>query len=342
VKLNIVADDIIHEFKELVREHINVDESEPLFAMPFHEDDIVPESLKRLTSKLQSEISESFKSLSVNVTFTGSSKIQIQVDSNHLNLHLDLNEEITYDENRRALRALGNARLSAVCKKVHKCVQTALIKTYSRGSRYAPYKRYSKNIASAILTRKGSVRQPFHADTDLKEGLSALVAMNGAFKLIILKNSVHLLRRIAQIRAQWILAGSPIPQEIDRSDRDAVEKWFDDSCYAQLVREGWGSKHQLEPYTITVPEGAVIVFSTWLLHCGHEYMDEDIQIFNRIHLYLLPFQIQRRFSTVRMHRTKVEENGLTFSSALHFLPRPQPLPPQKPLPYLFGFLFGNQ
>ena len=333
MKRNIIAEDVIREFKDIVREDINEDESEPLFVMPFHEDDNVPESL---TQKFRSEITESFKSRSVNVTFHGTSQIQIQVDSNKLNLHLDLKEEVTYDENRRAVRALRNAELSAVCKKVHKSVQTALTKTYSRGSRYAPYKRYSKNIGSAILTRKGSVRQPFHADTDLKEGLSALVAMHGAFKLIILKNSVHLLRRIAQIRAQWILAGSQIPPELDRSDRDAVEKWFDDSCYAQLVREGWGTKHQLEAYTVTVPERAVIVFSTWLLHCGHEYIDEDIQIFNRIHFYLLPFALQRRFSTVRMHRTKVEEDGLTFSSALHFMPRPQALPQQKQLPYLFG------
>ena len=341
MKLDILSDEVVRDFKSAVRRDLSEEESEPLFLMAVHEDDKVPESLKTLSAKVQAEITESFKGRSIDVTFIGSSKIQVQDDSKSLKLQLDLNEDITYDENRRALRALKIPKLSAICKNVHMCVQSALTNTYSRGSRYAPYKRYSRKIASTILTRKGSVRQPFHTDTDLIEGISALAAMNGAFKLIILKNSVHLIRRIAQIRAQWILSGSQIPPELNRSDRDAVEKWFDDSCYAQLVREGWGTKHQLEAYTVTVPEKAVIVFSTWLLHCGHEYVDEDLQIFNRIHLYLLPFNIQQRFSTVRMHRTKVDKDGLSFSTALHFVPHPQHLPSQVQLTHLFAPLIRD-
>ena len=341
VKRDIVDHELIREFKA-VSKHIPEEASEPLFVMPFHEDDKVPRIPKALDAKIKAEITESFKSRSVDVTFIGRNQIQVQEDSKSLKLLVDLNEQITYDENRRTVRALTNDKLNAVCKKLHTClVKSALKKTYSKRSRYARYRRYSQKIASVIRTRKGSVRQPFHPDTDLIEGISALAAMNGAFKLIILKNSVQLLRRIAQIRAQWILSGSQIPPELDRSDRDAVEKWFDDSCYAQLVREGWGSTHKLEAYTVTVPEGAVIFFSTWLLHCGHEYEDEDLQTFNRVHMYLVPFAMEQRFSTVRMHRTKVDQDGLSFSSALHFLPRPQPLPQQVQLPHLFASLVGG-
>jgi hypothetical protein len=220
---DIVSDKLIREFQDVVRNDISEKESDPLFVIAFHEDDDVPENLNTLKPKMQDKIMESFRSRSVEVTFEGSSKIQIQVHSKKLNLHLDLKEEMAYDENRRALRAFTNTKLNAVCKKVHQCVQSSLTKTYSRCSRYRRYRRYSQKIGSIILTRKGSVRQPFHTDTDLIEGNSALVAMNGAFKLIILKNSVRLLRRIAQIRAQWILSGSQIPpDQIEMQSRNGL------------------------------------------------------------------------------------------------------------------------
>jgi hypothetical protein len=338
VKKDIIPHEQIAEFKEVVRHHVSKDSSLPLFVMVRHEDEAFPKT-NQLTAKLKRQISKNFKERSLRVNFKTSSTIEITDSSKKLGLGLDLNEGVTYDLNRRALRAKDNHKLNPICKQVHDRVQSALTKTYSKNLRYRRYKHYRNKIASILLTRRGSVRQPFHADTDLIEGISALAAMNGSFKLIVLKNSVQLLRRISEIRAQWILSGSPIPHELNRSDSVAIEAWFDGACYAQLVREGWGHKKQLEPFTITVPEGAAVVFSTWLLHCGHEYIDGDIQVFNRLHLYLLPYDMGRQYDTVNLHRTRVDEWGLSFSPALHYLPRPTPVPPQvQLLPRLFGTL----
>lgn len=340
VKKDIIHEELIAEFKTVVREHVNEKSSFPLFVMLPHEDEELPDK-EKLTAKIKTQILKTFKDSSLNVKFISTIKnttIQIKDRSKNLSLELDLNERVTYDSNRRAVRAKDNPKLNPVCRKVYARVQSALTKTYSNGARFKRYKRYSNKIASIILSKKGSVRQPFHADTDRIEGISALAAMNGSFKLIVLKHSVHLLRRIAQIRAQWILSGSPIPLELKKSDTIAIEAWFDDACYAQLVREGWGTHKRLEAFTVTIPERAAIVFSTWLLHSGHEYSDGDIQVFNRLHIYFLPYDMGRRYDTVNLHRTRVDETGLSFSPALHFLPRPHTVPQHVQLAPLFGNL----
>ena len=335
VKTNIIPEKLIAEFKTTIRDHVSENSSHPLFVMPLHENETLPE-IDELDENIKNRICKDFKARSIHVQFPTPSTIEIEDRSKKLKLHLDLEEKVTYDGNRRAVRAKGNRNLSSVCKKVHEQVQSTLTKTYSKNLHYARKKNYHPEIASTILTKRGSVRQPFHADTDIIEGISALAAMRGAFKLIVLKNSVQLLRRIAHIRAQWILSGSPIPPDLEGSNFEAIEAWFDDACYAQLVREGWGTARRLEAFTITIPEGAVILFSTWLLHAGHEFSNGDLQVFNRIHFYFLPYDMGGRYDTVNLHRTKVDQNGLSFSPALHFLPRPVPVPPPVCLPRLFS------
>ncbi len=335
VKENIIPVELLEQFRTTIRDDVKETASSSLFVMPLHEDEKLPDNIE-VQIKSKSKIKNEFKARSIDVQFRNTTKVLIQDSKKNLKLQLDFDEQVTYDENRRAVRAVGNFKLSAVCRKVHALAQSALSRTYSKSLHFARHKPYTDKIASIIITKRGSVRQPFHADTDLIEGISALAAMRGSFKLIILKNSVQLLRRIAAIRAEWILSGRPIPAELDSSDIKAIEAWFDDACYAQLVREGWGSEKQLEAFTITVPEGAVIYFSTWLLHAGHEYCDGDLQVFNRIHLYFIPYDMGDSYATVNLHRTKVDENGLSFSPALHFMPRPVPVPTQVQLPSLFG------
>jgi hypothetical protein len=213
----------------------------------------------------------------------------------------------------------------------------SLISTFSSDIRYSCFRAFSPKIASALLTKKGAPRQGVHCDTGDKEGISALVAMNGAFKIIVVKTSVHIIRRIAQIRASWILSGAQLPPGIDKDDENEVEAWFDEACYAQLQSEGWGTGNlQLEAFTVTVPERAAIIFSTWMLHCGNEFTPEDIQTFNRIHLYILPYDMGKQYHAINSHRTMAVRRELPFSSALHFLPRPSPPPQAIPLPRVFG------
>jgi hypothetical protein len=301
--------------------------------MLLHEAEELPAG--NFTQKIVKALKSGFQGLSF--TLNKESRITIVDSVKNLKLSLDKEENVTYDNNRRALRAADDVKLSAICRKLHKCVQNILRKLYRNDERYEAFNVYNKKIASALLTLKGAQRQPVHCDTSEVEGISALLAMNGPFKFILVQNSVQLIRRIAQMRAQWLNCGRPVPEGISRDDATQVERWFDDSVYAQLVREGWGSSKQLKTSTIIVPEGAALVFSTWLMHAGNEYTDEDIQLFNRVHLYMLPYNMTYRYNTTNMHRTRVEETGLSFSAALNFLPRAQaPLGPEPaPLPYLF-------
>ena len=340
VKKDIIPKELIADFKKVVREDVKEASSSPLFVMVRHEDEAQPKQ-EKLTANIKREIRNTFKKRSIDVKFIGTvenTTVHIQDRSKDLSLEFDMNENITYDSNRRALRAKDNHKVNRVCKQVHALIQSALTKKYSNGVRYKTFKAYSNKIASVLISKKGAVRQPFHADTATIESISALAAMNGSFKLIVLKNSVQLLRRIAEIRAQWILSGSSIPPEINRSDRDEIEAWFDGACYAQLVSEGWGKDKRLEAFTVDVPERAAIVFSTWLLHCGHEYCEGDIDVFNRIHIYFLPYSMGTGYNTVNLHRTMVQKDSLSLSPALHFLPRPEAVPQRVQLVPLFGNL----
>ena len=188
-------------------------------------------------------------------------------------------------------------------------------------------------IASALISLENALRQPFHSDTAEREALSALVAMRGSFKLIIVKNSLALNRRIAQMRAQWLQAGRPVPEGIPKSGLK-TEVWFDQACYAQLRREGWGLQgsgdKQLELFTVLVEERNAIVFSTWLFHAGHEFSEGDLELFNRIHYYLVWWPIIGEFKTTNNHTGMVEDEGLNFSAGLHFFPRPSPRGPPMP------------
>jgi hypothetical protein len=336
---HIVTEQHLSDFKSNISNSKVLEEaSSPLFLATAHEDDIFPD--QSLTFQEQRRVQQQLSPLTVKFVPKGKGCRVIRIGnvSESRGLYLDLDEQIVYDERRRGIRAKDHPQLDKICRNVFSDLMPGLTKMYAPGTRYHDYKEYNGMISSALLTDDGSERQSVHCDTDSVEARSALVAMNGSFKLVILRNSVRLIRRIAEIRAQWIRSGSLTPPHVDPKDYKAVEAWFDDACYAQLRKEGWGSSILLEAYTVTVDEGDAIIFSTWLMHCGCEYMKGDIKTFNRIHYYLLPYLMKKDldYVTVNMHRTQVDPNGLVFSCALHFLPRPDVLPPVVKLPCLFG------
>ena len=310
--------------------------SRPLFLATSHEDDIFPEH--SITRQEQKKVEQILSPLTVKFTpqMNGQTGICIGDHSESKALYLDLDEQIVYDERRRGIRAKDHPQLDKICRLVYADLMRGLTEMYAPGTRYHDYQNYHGKIASALLIKNGAERQAVHCDTAEVEARSALVAMNRPIKLVIVKNSVQLIRRIAEIRAQWIRSGSLTPPEVDPKDDEAVEAWFDDACYAQLREEGWGSQILLELYTVTVDEGDGIIFSTWLMHCGYEFTEHDIETFNRLHYYLFPYEMKDDYLTINMHRTKVERDGLGFSCALNFLPRPHVLPAVDKRPYLFG------
>lgn len=337
MKCDLVDAALRTEFKEWASTKSSIDRSHPLFLMLLHEADTLPAA--KFSSKNIKTLNKGFPDLSFSVH--SNNFFTIEDHRNNLKISLDKYENVTYDHNRRAVRAIDDENLLSICSKLHKRVRGILQQLFQKDERYQAFQSFDKRVGSALLTLKGAQRQPVHCDTSLVEGLSALVAMLGPFKFILFENSVQLIRRIAQIRAEWIHSGSPIPPEISRSDQISTERWYDDAVFAQLRREGWGTSKILKARTIHVPEGAALVFSSWLLHAGHEFTAEDLQLFNRIHLYLLPYSMGSNYDTINMHRTMVQKTGLSFSPALHFLPRPQEPHSAVALPYLFGSLYNE-
>jgi hypothetical protein len=328
---NVVDFDTILEFKSWASKPSLADSSHPLFLTLLHEADKIPSG--NFTQQMVKKLNQKFKDLVFHLT--NEDTIMIQHSGKKIKIILDKSEGVTYDGNRRGLRAKDDSILGAICRKVHTCVQGILPKLYKCNRQYSAFKKYEKKVASALLTLKGAQRQPIHCDTSEVEGISALVAMYGPFKFMFFENSVQLIRRIAQIRAQWLNCGRPVPKDIQNNQISEVEKWFDEAVYAQLVREGWGRSKQLKARKIIVRQGAALVFSTWLMHAGHEYTAEDIQLFNRIHLYLLPYNMGSSYDTISMHRTMVDTDGLSFSAALHFIERGSRRLEPVLLPYLF-------
>ena len=92
-----------------------------------------------------------------------------------LNIALDKANKMTYDEQRRAIRASNDIVLNRICRDLHRSVHTILPKT-SRS-----LATYEKAIGSALGTFRGARRQSAHCDTAEIEDVSVLFAMIGSF-----------------------------------------------------------------------------------------------------------------------------------------------------------------
>jgi hypothetical protein len=285
--------------------------AEAMFLRPPHEDDEFSFDLSKVSKDLGETIAVDKRRQTISI---GS-------------VEMDLKEKWAYDHNRTGVRAITNACLDKICSKIHSKLDPSIPEPFRSSARYQPFRTYRSDIASALRSMENAIRQPLHTDTSQREALSALVATRGGFKLLVVKNSLALIRRIAQMRASWLRSGRPVPKGMSKDGLKA-EQWFDSSCYAQLRREGWGSEGEgdkrLEIFTVTVEEGSAIIFSTWLLHAGAEFSSGDLECFNRIHFYLIWWPIIGKYQTTNMHRSMVEADGLNFSPALHFVPKPDP------------------
>ena len=104
---------------------------------------------------------------------------------------------------------------------------------------------------------------------------------------------------------------------------DAAD-WWDYCCWRQLQKEGWGTERCLNPVTLVIPKGHALIFSTWLLHAGAEWKAGDTCGYNRMHFYFTKYAISSMSSVFMQDRAgqKPEEEGRSFSPALHFLPLP--------------------
>lgn len=318
---NLLSTEDIQEFAEVTSDANKAEmanHAEAMFLRPPHEDDKFPLNL----SKASKEVLKLSEKLGDSVVLD-KKRQTILIGS----VELDLHEKWAYDHNRTGVRATKNACLDDYCRKVHEKLDTAIPEPFRSSAKYQPFRKYRSDIASALRSMENALRQPLHTDTSEKEALSALVATRGSFRLLVVKNSLALIRRIAQMRAQWLRSGRPVPKGMSKDGLKA-EQWFDSSCYAQLRREGWGmegdEEKRLDIFSVTVEEGSAIIFSTWLLHAGAEFSPGDIACFNRIHFYLVWWPVIGKYKTTNIHRTMVEADGMNFSPALHFVPKPDP------------------
>jgi len=225
---------------------------------------------------------------------------------------------LRFDPGRVTASAKSDADLNTAAAFLHQKVLARMPPQFDH-PKYAPSRTYREDHASALATMAKALRQGFHVDTYI-EGFSALVAVESDFRVIVFKNSLALIRRVAELWKIYDEGGRHSPQGVDVGD------WWDFCCWRQLQKEGWGSTCFLEPRTLVVPRGHALIFSTWLLHAGAEWEQGDFSGYNRIHFYLTPFLIESSMQSVRMQdRAPNPSSGLgSFSPALHFFP----LPPQ--------------
>ena len=290
----------IQEFAKMTSEKNEAEmtrHAEAMFLRPPHEDDTYSLDLSKIKKKFGENVVVDKKRQTI---LLGS-------------VELDVKENWAYDHNCTGVRATMNADLDQYCRKVHEKLDASIPEPFRGSAKYQPFRTYRSDIASALKSMEDALRQPLHTDTSEREALSALVATRGSFRLLVVKNSLALIRRIAQMRAQWLRSGRPVPKGMSR-DGVKAEQWFDSSCYALLRREGWGSKGEeekwLDIFSVTVEEGSAIIFSTWLLHAGSEFSSGDLECFNRIHFYLVWWPIIGKYQTTNVHRTMVEADGI--------------------------------
>jgi hypothetical protein len=186
---------------------------------------------------------------------------------------------------------------------------------FHRDPEYGQSKTYQEDYASALASMEKALRQGSHVDT-YKEGFSVLVAVDSDFRLVVFKNSLQLIRRVAEL---WEIfeAGN----KMSPSGNATEGEWWDYCCWRQLRKEGWGTERHLEPVTLVIPKGHALIFSSWLLHAGAEWQEGDMSGYNRMHFYFTKDRIQGMRSVFMQDREG--EKGPSFSPALHFLPVPE-------------------
>ena len=220
-----------------------------------------------------------------------------------------------FDKGRWGVSGTVHAGLRAATAAVHARVLEKMPPLFHQDDEYRPSKTYQEDYASALASMEKALRQSCHVDT-YKEGFSVLVAVDSDFRLVVFKNSLQLIRRVAELWKIFEAGNKMRPLGV------ATEgEWWDYCCWRQLRKEGWGSTRHLEPVTLVVPKGHALIFSSWLLHAGAEWQQGDMSGYNRMHFYFTKDKIEGMQSVFMQDRGG--EKGTSFSPALHFLPVPE-------------------
>ena len=99
-----------------------------------------------------------------------------------------------------------------------------------------------------------------------RPGYSALVALESGFDLIILKNSLALIERVAELWDEFwrmgpdgVYSAASVPVWAHNLPGLNDMEWFNYVCWKQLDHEGWGRSEgkKLVPVRIQVPKGHV-------------------------------------------------------------------------------------
>ena len=222
-----------------------------------------------------------------------------------------------FDKARWAAAATSHPGLSAAAATVHARVLDKMPPHFHKDEEYRPSKTYKDDHASALASMEKALRQNFHVDTH-REGFSVLVAVDSDFRLVVLKNSLQLIRRVAQLWDIFTAGNKMRPG--DAMQDETPGDWWDFCCWRQLQKEGWGKDRLLESVTLVIPKGHALIFSSWLLHAGAEWQEGNMSGYNRMHFYFtkdLMLQMQSVFM-----QDREGAKGTSFSPALHFLPVP--------------------
>jgi hypothetical protein len=135
-----------------------------------------------------------------------------------------------FDTNRYGAGAKAHSGLSAAASAVHKLVVDNMPPQF-RSNDYEPSRTYKADHASALATMRKALRQNFHVDT-YKEGFSVLVAVESDFRLVVLENSLQLIRRVAELWDIFTESHKSVPADVDAAE------WWDYCCWRQLQEEG--------------------------------------------------------------------------------------------------------
>jgi hypothetical protein len=217
-----------------------------------------------------------------------------------------------FDPQRLALNADKVDDLSLAAAAIHQRILPTMPGRFHGELQYERHRTFKSNHASALGTMEKALRQGIHVDTDV-EGYSVMVAIESDVKLVVLKNSLTLTRRVNELWKIFNRCNKLSPGAASSSE------WWEYCCWRQLKLEGWGDTLNLEPVMVVIPKGHALIFSTWLLHAGAEWLPGDHVGCNRMHFYLTPFD-RDGTSAVKMQ----DRDGVraSFSPVLHFLPLP--------------------
>ena len=159
-------------------------------------------------------------------------------------------------------------------------------------ARPVEFREYDAEVASVLATLPGAKRQPAHADA-VSKALSALVAIDRPFRLVVFPGSHKALARLHELHALFGLKGVGLPE----CEQNAVS-WWDRLGRHLLEKEDYALQG---PVTIEVPPGCAVIFDAWLLHAGHEHHAEDGDLSCRLHFYFLDHKMGKTTRTVNMH-----------------------------------------